>query len=68
MVMEIVLSKCKNGDIYICPDKKLYDLEYADDVMLLSEDPKKLQAFLNRLNNSQGTFGMHSHLRNIKSC
>lgn len=42
MIMEIVLSSCGNSGIDICSHRKLSDLEYADDVVLLPEDSSKL--------------------------
>lgn len=40
MVMKLTLSSCKNSDIDISPYRKVFDLEYADDV-LLNKDPCK---------------------------
>lgn len=37
--MEITLSLCENGDNDICSDNQLSNLEYANNVMLLGEDP-----------------------------
>lgn len=37
IAMEIALSTCGNSCIGICSDKKPSDLEYADDVVLLSK-------------------------------
>ncbi|VDP82162.1 unnamed protein product [Echinostoma caproni] len=46
-----------NG-IDLRPGGRLSDLEYADDILLLSDDPGKLQAFLDSLNASVAMFGM----------
>lgn len=48
--MEIDLSTCGNCGIDIPSDDKLSELEYADDVALLSKDPSRLQICLDRLN------------------
>ncbi|MBM6549358.1 reverse transcriptase family protein, partial [Streptococcus dysgalactiae subsp. equisimilis] len=59
MILEIALSSCENSGIQLFPGGSvLSDLEYADDVVLLSEDAGKLQAFLDGLNYSVGVFGM----------
>lgn len=57
--MEIVLSSCKNSAVDICPDRKLSDLEYTDDVVRRSESPRKFQVFFDRVNNSVSAFGIH---------
>lgn len=57
--MGITLSSCENGDIDICPNKKLSDLRYADDVVLLIEDSNKLQILTDCLSNGVPEFGMH---------
>lgn len=56
--MKIVLSSRENGDIDIQSDRKLFDFEQADDVVLLSGDPSDLQLFLERLSHRADTFGM----------
>lgn len=38
IAMEIVLSLCENSALDICSEKSLSDLEYTDQVVLLSED------------------------------
>lgn len=43
MIVEIALSLCEDGDIDICSDKNLSDLQNKDDVVLLNEDPSKLK-------------------------
>ena len=57
-LLENALSSCEDSGIELLPGGKLSDLEYADDIVLLSEDPGKLQALLNCLSNSVGMFGM----------
>lgn len=52
MVVEISLSACETSDIDIFSDRKLFDVECADDVVLLSEDQNQLQAYVDRLQNS----------------
>lgn len=49
--METILSQCENGSTEIFPDKELSGLEYAKDVVLLSEDPFKFQVVLDLLVN-----------------
>lgn len=42
---KIAPSPCEKSGIDICSGRKLSDLEYADNVILQSEDPSKLQIF-----------------------
>lgn len=42
MITKIGLSLCENSGIDIRSDRNLSDFEYAEDVLLLSEDPIKL--------------------------
>lgn len=42
----------------ICSHKNLSDLEYSDDVALVSEDPTNLQVSLDRVNDSVGMYRM----------
>lgn len=51
--------------LVFCSDKNLFDLEYANDVVLPSEDSHKFQGFLNYLNGSVDISGMILHLRNV---
>lgn len=51
-VRKISLSLCGNSSIGVHSDRKLYDLEYADDVFPPKKNPRKLSAFLGRLNES----------------
>lgn len=46
MVMEIALSSCENSSTDNCLDSKLSDLEYVDDVVLVSEDRSKFSAIV----------------------
>lgn len=43
--MKTAPCSCENGGKNICLKRKLCDLEYADDVVLLNADPDKLKAF-----------------------
>lgn len=43
--MELSLSSCKNSGGDICSDRSPSGLEYADAVVVLNEDPIKLQVF-----------------------
>ncbi|VDP89089.1 unnamed protein product, partial [Echinostoma caproni] len=56
-ILETALSLCEDSGIDLLPDGGLSDLEYADDV-LLSEDPRKMQAFLDSLSANVIMFGM----------
>lgn len=47
------------GDKDICPHEFLYHVEYADRILLPSNETIKLQVFLNRLEGSVGLFAMH---------
>lgn len=47
-----------NIDIDICLDSNWYDVGYANDVVILNEDPIKLRVFVDRLKDSVGMFGM----------
>ncbi|VDP90187.1 unnamed protein product [Echinostoma caproni] len=59
LITETALSSCEESGIDLLPGGRLSDLEYAGDVVLLSEDPGKLQAFLESLNGSVAMSGMH---------
>lgn len=39
MIKEVASSSCENGGTDIYSDSNLSDLEWANDVMVLSEDP-----------------------------
>lgn len=59
MVMKTSLSSCKNSGIYVCSDGKLRNLEYVNDIEVLSKDRSKLPVLLDRLNDGVCIFGMH---------
>lgn len=54
--MRIGLSSCEYSDIDICSEKKLFDLEYVNDVVIGNEDPNKWCVFLGRLDSSVRMF------------
>ncbi|VDP92533.1 unnamed protein product [Echinostoma caproni] len=56
--METALSSCEDSGIDLLPGGRLSDLDYADDIVLLSEDPDKLQTFLDNLNTNVAISGM----------
>lgn len=45
MVADAILSSYGNDGIDVCSDGKLSDSEYANDVVLLCEDPSKVEFF-----------------------
>lgn len=49
MVIELALSSCEDSGIHTYSDRELSDSEYADDIVLPSENPSKLQVFLDSL-------------------
>lgn len=58
MAVEISLFSCENTGIGICSDRKLSGLDYAHNVVLLTEHPNKLQGFPDHLVYSVGKFGV----------
>lgn len=46
MVTKAVSSSCENSVINVYADRKLSDLEYASDVVLLSDNLGKMKGFL----------------------
>ncbi|VDP92983.1 unnamed protein product, partial [Echinostoma caproni] len=58
LILEKDPSSCKDNGIDLLPGDKLSDLEYADDIVLLSENPAKLQSFLESFSASVAMFGM----------
>lgn len=50
LIMQIAKFPYENSGIEICSDKKLCELGYADDVVLLGECWSNLKNFLDRLN------------------
>lgn len=57
MIIGISLSSGVNSGTGTCPNSKLYNLEYVEDVVLRSDDPTGLQDFPDHLNDSTGKFG-----------
>lgn len=58
MISKVAVYSCENSGTNICADKKLSDVEFVTDVVLLIEDSRKLQTFLDCTNDSVGLFGM----------
>lgn len=58
LLMETALSGCENSGIDVLPSRPLSDLEYADDIVLFSEDVTKMQNLLNNLDRCAGMFGL----------
>ncbi|VDP77585.1 unnamed protein product [Echinostoma caproni] len=58
LIVEIAPCSCEDSGIDFLPGDWLSDLEYVDDIVLLSEDPGKLPAFLDSLNASVDMIGM----------
>lgn len=56
-IMAIALSSCDNSSIGIFADRKLSDLEYANNIRLLNEDPSKFPIFLVLLEDSVSILG-----------
>ncbi|VDP89318.1 unnamed protein product [Echinostoma caproni] len=54
----MALSFCEESGIDLLPVGRSADLEYAANILLLSKDPGKLQAFLDSLSASVSMFGM----------
>lgn len=48
--MEMALSLLRNSAIDIFSGTRLSDLGYVDNLVLLSENPSKLQVFIDHLN------------------
>lgn len=66
VVMKKSLSSRANSGVDICSVKKLLDLRYADNFLLLSKDSGKLQVFLQHLSDSGSMFMMLFSLSNCK--
>lgn len=56
--METALSSYENSGIHTDSDRKLSHLEYANDVVQLSEYSRKLQVFMDYLNESVIALGI----------
>lgn len=54
--MEMALFSHDNDDVNNCSRGILSNLEYTDDISSLSEDPTKLQAFFDHLNDNVAIF------------
>lgn len=65
MMMKVDPSSYSHTSIEICPNRKLFDFEIADNVVLLSKDPSKLQAFLYRLSDTDVVWNV-LHLRSAR--
>lgn len=50
---------CENSNIEICSADSIFDLDYGDDIMLLSEDPCNLQVLHNVLKVDRSRVRMH---------
>ncbi|VDP41817.1 unnamed protein product, partial [Echinostoma caproni] len=66
MIIETALSSCEDSGIDLLPGGRLSDLQYADDIVILSEDPGKLQGFLESLSAGVAMFGMRFALSKCK--
>lgn len=61
-IMKINLFLCKNKVSDIFSERMRLDLEYPDGVVLLNEDPRKLQLFLDHPNDSVIVFERHFYI------
>ena len=57
-LLESAFSLSPHSGVELLPGGTVYDLEYADDVVLLSEDPGSLQDLLCSLDKSAAMFRM----------
>ena len=57
-LLESAFSLSPHSGVELLPGGMVSDLEYADDVVLLSEDPGRLQDLLCSLDKSAAMFGM----------
>ena len=57
-LLETSFSLSPHSGVKLLPGGMVSDLEYADDVLLLSEDPGSLQDLLCSLDKSDAMFGM----------
>lgn len=55
---EIIESLCENSSVIVCPNNKLSNLDYVDEVVLLSKSSGKLQVFLDHTKNRVGMLGI----------
>ncbi|VDP86820.1 unnamed protein product [Echinostoma caproni] len=65
LITEPTLLPCEYSGIDLLSLSKLSDLKYADDIVLISEDPGKLQAFLDSLSASVAMFECAAAVRPV---
>ncbi|VDO87663.1 unnamed protein product [Schistosoma margrebowiei] len=58
MLLEIKLSSSKFPGVELLPGDSLFELKYADDIVLFNEDANKMQSLLTTLSNNASMFGM----------
>lgn len=64
--MKFAVPLCANGGISVSSHGKLSDLECADEVVFVREDPSNLQVFLDCVAASLCMFGMHFAFLSVK--
>lgn len=64
---QIALASCENNGTDMCSDRKLSELEYANDGKLLSEDPGKLHVLIDCLNDSVVTAWNEPYHLNVQN-
>jgi hypothetical protein len=57
-ILEGALKGSEDLGVELLPGNKLTDIEYADDIALLSSSSSNMQIMLNRLNDTVGLYGM----------
>jgi hypothetical protein len=57
-IIKNALITCHEGGIELLPGRKLFDLEYADDIVAIGENPQMLQHFLENLTNETEKYGL----------
>lgn len=57
-VLELALQDYDEGGVELLPGNRIRDLEYADDIALLCDEPQSAQTILDRLVVSASRFGM----------
>lgn len=58
MLLEIALSLSKFSGVELLPGNSLYDLEYADDIVLFDENANKIRSLLTSISNNTCMFGL----------
>ncbi|VDO69614.1 unnamed protein product [Schistosoma margrebowiei] len=58
VLLEMTLSSSKFPGVELLPGDSLFDIEYADDIVLFGEDADKMQSLLTTLSNNASMFGM----------